>query len=150
MEQVTDHTRVDVYIVCQAEYDDNGPVAVFTNRAAAMQHADDSRTVHGCEFEVIPLPLLGTVPQRVQLHLHAGRVCEPRGVVEDEQAWTVDHWDFQIPREPVVTIDARRPEMPRVHVAAATAEAAKAAFWETAAGAWQESGSDKDNDDADR
>lgn len=132
---MTGQNRVPVYIVCQAEYEAHGPVAVFTDRAAAEQHAENSRTVHGGDYEVIPLPLLGTVPQRVQLHLHAGRVCHDHGDdVEDEQAWTVDKWDFDIPREPVVTVDARHPAATRIHVAAATPEAAAKAFREAAAG----------------
>ena len=125
---MTNHAGVTVYVVCQAEYDAHGPIAVFTNAVAAERHAEDCRTVHGGEYEVTPLPFVGVVPQRVKLFLHAGRVCQPHGAVEDEQTWTVDHWDYEIPAEPVVAIDGRFPEMPRLHVAAASAEAAEAAF----------------------
>jgi hypothetical protein len=122
-------TNPIVYVVCQADYDAQGPAAAFTNAEAAEQHAADLRALHsGCDFEVIELPFLGTVPQRASTYLHAGRVCMADGRVEDEQSWTVEHWDYSVPPQPVVSIDERRPEMPRVHVAAASADVAEGAF----------------------
>jgi hypothetical protein len=117
-----------VHVVCEAEYESNGPVALFTDPEAAEQHAADCRREHRGEYEVRSFPLLDRAPKRALKHLRAGRVCGPHGVVEDEQSWTVAHWDFELPAEPVVTIDGRFPEMPRVHIAAASAEAAESAF----------------------
>ena len=117
-----------VHVVCQDEYESNGPVAVFTDPVLAEQHAADCHTEHRSDYIVIPLPLLDRAPKRALKHLRAGRVCGAHGEVEDEQSWTVAHWDFELPAEPVVTIDGRFPEMPRVHVAASSAEAADSAF----------------------
>jgi hypothetical protein len=117
-----------VYVVCQAEYENNGPVAVFTAAELAGQHAAALPDSPFSKYDVIPLPLVSHIPQRADLHLHAGRVCGAHGEIEDEQTWTVAQWDYGIPAQPVVSIDDRRPEMPRVHVAAASPEAAEAAF----------------------
>lgn len=131
---MTGQPPVTVYVVCEAEYDARAAVAVFTNAAAAEQHAadcsDEASGAFRHDYEVIPLPFLGVVPQRALLHLHAARVCwDHGGAVEDEQTWTVDHWDYDLPAEPVVTIN-EHPVTPRVHVAAASAEAAESAFRE--------------------
>lgn len=123
-----------VYVVCEAEYDARAAVAVFTNAPAAEQHASDCSDVASgafrCNYEVVPLPFLGVVPQRALLHIHAAHVRINGSQVEDEQTWTVDKWDYDIPAEPVVSVDDRRTDMHRVHVAAATPEAAEAAFRE--------------------
>lgn len=116
-----------VYAVCQAEYDAHGPHAVFTNLPSAERHAADCREVHGGRYEVVPLPFLGVAPQRADLHLRLG-LLHRDGTLEGEQAWTVEHWDYDLPAEPVVTLSEGRGETVRVYVAAATPQAAQAAF----------------------
>lgn len=116
-----------VHVVCNAEYEHNGPVAAFTDPELAGRHARDLHAEHRCDYEVLEFPLLDRVPVRATLHLHAGAVRRD-GAVEGEQSWTVPHWDYDIPAEPVVTMDTRRADVTRIHIAAATPEAARAAF----------------------
>lgn len=117
-----------VHVVCAAEWEHDGPVALFTTVEAAERHAADCRREYRAEHEVRQFPLLDHAPKRALKHLRAGRVCSVHGEVEDEQAWTVEYWDFELSTEPVVTIDSRHPDTPRVHVSAASAEAAESAF----------------------
>jgi hypothetical protein len=123
------------YVVCQAEYDAHGPVAAFTTAELAEQHAAQSRAVYRSAYEVRPMPLLDFLPTRVDLHLHAGNL-HVGGPVEGEQSWTVEHWSHELPAQPVVTLTDGRDGTVRIHVAAASAEAAVAAFRETVAAMW--------------
>ena len=122
---MTDLPRV--YVVCQAEYEANGPVAVFTTPEFAEQHAADMRAVHRSDFEVIPVPLVDHLPTRAVKHLRQG-LLRRDGTVEAEQSWTVERWDYDLPAEPVVTLHKGRDDTTRIH-AAASPEAAVAAFW---------------------
>lgn len=116
-----------VYVVCQAEYDAQGPSAAFTDPVIAEQHAVDMRVEHRSDFEVILVPLVDHLPTRAAKHLRQGLLSRD-GAVEAEESWTVEHWDYGLPPEPVVTLRQDRDETTRIHVAAATAEAAEAAF----------------------
>jgi len=123
---VTDQPPV-VHIVCDDEWESNGPVAAFTDPEMAEQHAANLRKEHRSAFDVRPFPLLDRVPVRATLHLHAGAV-QRDGAVEGEQAWSVPHWDYEIPAEPVVTITPGRADTTRIHIAAESPESAQAAF----------------------
>jgi hypothetical protein len=116
-----------VYVVCQAEYEANGPVAVFTTPEFAEQHAANLRGGFS-DYLVDAMPLLDHVPARAELHLRQG-LLRRDGTVEAEQSWTVEQWDYDLPTEPVVTLHAGRDDATRIHVAAASPEAAVAAFW---------------------
>lgn len=116
-----------VHIVCNAEWEHDGPVAAFTTPEDAEQHARNLHKENRSDYEVRPFPLLDRVPVRATLHLHAGAV-QRDGAVEGVQTWSVPHWDYEAPAEPAVTMDTRRADRTGVHVAAATAESAQAAF----------------------
>jgi hypothetical protein len=123
---MTDLPRI--YVVCQAEYDAQGPCAAFTDPEIAEQHAADMRVEHHGDFQVIPLPLVDHLPTRAAKHLRQG-LLRRDGVVEAEQSWTVEHWDYDLPAEPVVALHGHRDDTTRIHVAAASPEAAVATFW---------------------
>lgn len=124
---MTDQPPPVVHIVCNAQWEHDGPVAAFTTPEDAEQHARNLHSENRSDYEVRPFPLLNRVPVRATLHLHAGAVLRD-GAVESEQAWSVPHWDYEVPAEPVVTMDTRRADRTGIHVAAATPESAQAAF----------------------
>lgn len=124
---MTDQPPPVVHIVCDDEWESNGPVAAFTDPEMAEQHARNLQKENRSDYEVRPFPLLDRVPVRATLHLHAGAVLRD-GAVEGVQTWSVPHWDYEIPAEPVVTMDTRRADRTGIHVAAATPESAQAAF----------------------
>lgn len=124
---MTDQPPPVVHLVCDAQWEDNGPVAAFTDPGHAETHARNLHAEHRSDYEVREFPLLDRVPVRVTLHLHAGAVLRDGGV-EAEQTWSVPHWDYEIPAEPVVTITPGRADTTRIHIAAESPQAAQAAF----------------------
>lgn len=119
-----------VHVVCEADYESNGPVALFTRPEDAEKHAADLRGQHRNPYEVRTMRLLDCAPERAETHIHRGFVRHDDGQVEGEKTWTVENWNYDVPVEPVVSTALAGRITTQVHVAAESAEAAGAAFWE--------------------
>jgi hypothetical protein len=117
-----------VYVVCKAEYEDNGPVVPFTTRELAEQHAAHLRDVSGDGYEVLPMPLLDRAPVAAQMYSHAGSVRHGSGEIEGEKASAFETWEYYVPAQPVVGTGRGPIGTTHVHVSAASPEAAEAAF----------------------
>jgi hypothetical protein len=125
-----------VYAVCKAEYEDNGPIALFTSPDLAEQHAAHLREMSGDGYEVEPMPVLDHAPTKTVVHARHGVVYRDDGRVGDERVSTFETWEYCVPLEPQVNTNW----IPRlgtgVYVSAASPDDAESAFRETVAAMW--------------
>lgn len=119
--------RPVVWAVCKDEWENNGPVAVFTTQALADEHcaALAAEPGYGANYDVRPFPLLDAEPQRVTWYHRQAAIHTTSGDVsryerEPRTGWRYEHAD------PLVDVTGPR-GMVVINAWATTDEAALAA-----------------------
>lgn len=119
-----DDVRPVVWAVCEAEWEQNGPVAIFTTQALADEHCAALEASGSGNHEVRKFPLLNAAPQKIMWHWR--QIC-----VRGTDGVTVRHknafpgWDYEY-ADPMVDVIVQ-PNAVVINAHATTEEAAEAA-----------------------
>jgi hypothetical protein len=95
--------RVTVWVVCEDEWESNGPIVAFTSEALANEHCAVLNFESSNTYAVVALPVLDEAPRRVTWH-HRQASVRADGVVQRYEQTPHDGWRYEHDDDPMLLL----------------------------------------------